>query len=102
MSYSFDRFFKNQAKINLNLQQLQETQTIFSWDDKIKKPESRFNRSLFISPGFTIGSKTVMLEGLVRMPLPHTGSPYESDFLGKPEIQGRLGLKWVLPEMMQP
>ncbi|MDX1957280.1 MAG: hypothetical protein SFU98_01840 [Leptospiraceae bacterium] len=100
--YSLDRFTKQPVKINMNLQQLQEVAGYSSWEDRIKKPESRFTRSLFLSPGFTVGSKNVMLEGLIRMPLPHTGSPYESDFLGKPEIQGRLGLKWILPEMMQP
>jgi hypothetical protein len=98
-----DKLSKKQyyAKLNLNMQ-IQES-TSYAWEEKLKKSDThRYQRNLFISPGFTVGNRSVMLEGLVRMPLPHTGAAYESEFLGKPEIQGRLGLKWYLPEMMQP
>ena len=38
-----------------------------------------------------------MVEGLIRMPLPgNIQEITESTF--KPEVQGRLGLKWYLPE----
>jgi hypothetical protein len=85
-----------QANLHLNAQ----ASEILPWEDKLKKTEPKNLRNYFISPGLTLGNRAVMLEGLIRMPIP--ANYQEMDALFQPEIQGRLGLKWILPEMMKP
>lgn len=85
-----------QASFHLNVQ----TTEILPWEDKLRKTESKNFRNYFISPGLTLGNRTVRLEGLIRMPIP--ANYQEMDALFQPEIQGRLGLKWNLPDMMRP
>ncbi len=87
-----------QARFSVNLQSLENS----VWEEKLKKTESRFQRNLFVSPGFTLGNRSVMIEGLVRMPVHGQGAQLETDALLRQEIQGRLGIKWHLPDMMRP
>ena len=87
-----------QARFSVNLQSLESS----VWEEKLKKTEPKFNRNLFVSPGFTVGNRSVMIEGLVRMPVHGQGAQLETDALLRPEIQGRLGIKWHLPDMMRP
>lgn len=69
------------------------------WETKLAK-ETEKAKSSFFTPGVTIGSKTFVLEGMVRLPITHYGN--ENDQFLKPELQGRLGLRWNLPEIIKP
>ena len=42
-----------------------------------------------------------MFEGLIRLPIQQQAI-FDLDGLLRPELQGRLGMKWHLPEYIQP
>ncbi len=81
------------AKVDLSLQAIE----FQPWEER-RKNDRNISRQFYLSPGITIGSsKGWMVEGLIRMPLP--GNIQEiTESTYKPEVQGRLGLKWYLPE----
>ncbi|MBP7281541.1 MAG: hypothetical protein KBA66_08200 [Leptospiraceae bacterium] len=74
-------------------------------DDRVSLKKLDFNktslRSQFLSSGFTLNTKSVMFEGLIRLPLQQQ-TIFDLDGLLRPELQGRLGMKWYLPEYIQP
>lgn len=84
------------AGLNLGVQQIDFQQ----WDDKLRKTDIKPKTSAYLTPGLTIGGKTFVFEGLVRLPIQHYGN--ENDQMLRPEVQGRLGLKWNLPEFIKP
>lgn len=71
------------------------------WEEK-RRSDRIINRQFYLSPGITIGSnRGWMVEGLIRMPLPTTvQEAMESAY--RPEVQGRLGIKWYLPDTLKP
>ncbi len=81
------------AKVDLSLQAIE----FQPWEER-RKNDRFINRQFYLTPGITIGSsKGWMVEGLIRMPLP--GNIQEiTENTYKPEVQGRLGLKWYLPD----
>ena len=84
------------AKVDLSLQAIE----FQPWEER-RKMERFTHRQYYLSPGIVIGSnKGWMLEGLIRMPIPSLQEISDSNF--KPEVQGRLGVKWYLPETVRP
>jgi hypothetical protein len=84
------------AGLNVGVQQLDFQQ----WEDKFRKIDVKSKANAYLTPGLTIGGKTFVFEGLIRLPIQNYGN--ENDQLLKPEVQGRLGLKWNLPEIIRP
>ena len=85
------------AKVDLSVQAIE----FQPWEERRKDKTSNPNRQFYLSPGITIGSQRGwMVEGLIRMPLPNTVQEL-TDTTYKPEVQGRLGLKWYLPESIE-
>jgi len=82
--------------LHVGLQQVDFQQ----WDEKLKKTDLKPKINTFLTSGLAIGAKTFVIEGLVRLPIYNYGN--ENDQLLKPEFQGRLGLKWNLPETIKP
>ncbi len=81
------------AKLDLSIQAIE----FQPWEER-RKDRQPIQRQVFLSPGITIGSqKGWMVEGLIRMPLPNNLQEV-TDTTYRPEVQGRLGLKWYLPE----
>lgn len=76
-----------------------------SYDDRIVPKKLDFNKttlkSQFISSGFTLNTKSLMFEGLIRLPIQQQAI-FDLDGLLRPELQGRLGMKWNLPDYIQP
>ncbi len=71
-------------------------------DEKIfGKRLELYKKSQFISQGFTLSTKSAMFEGLIRVPT-QLQTSYEIDGQWRPEVQGRLGIKWFLPDYMKP
>jgi hypothetical protein len=60
-----------------------------------------YKKSQFFSQGFTLSTKSAMFEGLIRLPT-QLQTSYEIDGQWRPEVQGRLGIKWFLPDYMKP
>ena len=97
-----DKIFHMNPNYKLNLiLQLSNTQ----YDERAVPKKIDFNkttlRSQFISSGFTLNTKSIMFEGLIRLPIQQQAI-FDLDGLLRPELQGRLGMKWHLPEYIQP
>lgn len=106
VSFSYkvsDRLFSINPNYKLNMV-LQLTNIQYT-DDRAVPKKLEFNRtslkSQFVSSGFTLNTKSVMFEGLIRLPIQHQ-TVFDLDGLLRPELQGRLGMKWYLPEYIQP
>jgi hypothetical protein len=86
------------AKLDLSVQAIE----FQPWEEKRReKSPVALQRQFYLSPGITIGSQRGwMVEGLIRMPLPNNIQEV-TDTTYKPEVQGRLGLKWYLPERLE-
>jgi len=59
-------------------------------------------RSMFFNPGFSFTTRNMILEGTVQLPVYQHTSIGDLDTLWKYEYQGRLGMKWYLPEFIKP
>lgn len=105
VSFSYrisDRIFQINPNYKLNL--IFQVSSLQYTDERAipKKLEfSKTLRSQFLSSGFTLNTKSVMFEGLIRVPI-HQQAMFDLDGLLRPELQGRLGMKWYLPEYIQP
>lgn len=104
LNYKVNNSTMNKLASNLNLNvQLQSVQLS---DERFlpRKNEPIKSKQSFLSSGFTLNTKSWMLEGMIRMPITPAGQATTVDFDGsvKPEIQGRLGMKWYLPEFIKP
>ncbi|MBK8394698.1 MAG: hypothetical protein IPL26_05565 [Leptospiraceae bacterium] len=98
-----DNIFQWSPKYNLNfVLQFSNFQYV---DDRVVAKKLDFNksnlRSQFVSSGFTLNTKSVMFEGLIRLPVQQQAI-FDIDGLLRPELQGRLGMKWQLPEFIKP
>jgi hypothetical protein len=98
-----DKIFHMNPNYKLNMV-LQISSTQYS-DDRVIPKKLEFNRtslkSQFVSSGFTLNTKSLMFEGLIRLPVQQQ-AVFDLDGLLRPELQGRLGMKWYLPEYIQP
>ncbi|MEM7179642.1 MAG: hypothetical protein AAF518_01935 [Spirochaetota bacterium] len=85
--------------------QLSETQARFinqRYKRKISVAEPIRLRA--IAPGIRLRAKSFMFEGMIQMPIQNL-SPSEADFnptLTAQELRGSLGMKWYLPEYIEP
>ncbi|TGL61907.1 hypothetical protein EHQ58_04685 [Leptospira ognonensis] len=66
---------------------------------KIQDPaKSNFvGRQIYVSPGISISSSNIVLEGMVKVPLNAREANKTLDDLWSPEVQGNLGLKYLFP-----
>ncbi|MCE9500978.1 MAG: hypothetical protein K8R21_10850 [Leptospira sp.] len=72
-------------------------------DDRIyPKADQIKGRTVSINPGFTFTTRSMMFEGVVQLPLHQNANIGEVDTMWKYEYQGRLGMKWYLPEFIKP
>lgn len=106
LSFSYklsDNLFRLNPNYKLNMV-LQLSSTQYA-DDRAIPKKLEFNRtslkSQFVSSGFTLNTKSLMFEGLIRLPIQQQ-AVFDLDGLLRPELQGRLGMKWYLPEYIQP
>lgn len=66
---------------------------------KVQEP-SRTNfigRQVYVSPGISFSNSNLTLEGMVRLPLNSREANRTLDELWTPEVQGNLGLKYLIP-----
>jgi hypothetical protein len=101
MSYKMKNLGLNDLdKVNMILQ----VSNVQNLDDKLiirrNDVQKLFQKNAFITPGFTFAMKTFMLEGMIRMPVSTLGQ--SEDHWKSSDIQGRLGMKWYLPEYIKP
>ncbi|HMV42394.1 MAG TPA: hypothetical protein PK079_01030 [Leptospiraceae bacterium] len=105
LSFSYrisDRVFQMNPNYRLNL--IFQVSSMQYTDERAMPKKLEFSKNLrsqFISSGFTLNTRSVMFEGLIRLPV-HQQAMFDLDGLLRPELQGRLGMKWYLPEYIQP
>lgn len=76
-----------------------DTMNRFNTALKVQEP-SRTNfigRQVYVSPGISFSSSNLTIEGMVRVPLNAREANRTLDELWTPEIQGNLGLKYLIP-----
>jgi hypothetical protein len=77
-------------------------QVFYSEDKTTYRRKIDLNKnSQFFSQGFSVQTKSAIFEGLIRVPT-QLQATYEVDGLWRPEVQGRIGIKWNLPEYIRP
>lgn len=93
--------FPDHIKTNLNMS-FQAVESAV-WEDRLRKQSPAFfQKQYYVTPGFSIGSKKGWaLEGMVKMPIPSNHDLITEEYV-RNEIQGRLGLKWNLPDQIKP
>jgi hypothetical protein len=88
----------NSIDLHLNLQTI-GTQ---SYEEKFKKTSIRILKNQILTPAVSIGTKKGWsFEADLRMPLPYSREDLSETFI-KNDLQGRIGLKWYLPDEMKP
>lgn len=101
MQYRIPSEYLASRQMNAALELSLQTIEFQPWEDK-RKLDRPLQRQFFLSPGITIGSnRGWMVEGLVRMQLP-SNIQEATDSTFRPEVQGRLGVKWYLPDTVKP
>lgn len=90
-------YFKQSAKMNVFLQ-LSET-TRFKLAD-LKSNDNSYlpDKSYYLKPGISLYSRSVTLEGLLKVPVNQSLETMTLNRLIKQEVSGSLGLKWSIPE----
>ncbi|NUM41917.1 MAG: hypothetical protein HUU45_09860, partial [Leptospiraceae bacterium] len=59
-------------------------------------------KSMYVNPGFSLATRNMILEGTFQLPVYQNTNIGDVDTLWKYEYQGRLGMKWYLPEFIKP
>ncbi len=80
---------------------IQMNHVFYTEDKNFKRKIDLTKPTQFFSSGFSVQTKSAIFEGLIRVPT-QLQATYEVDGLWRPEVQGRIGIKWNLPEFIRP